>query len=189
MDETKAGVPVADDPASFSTFVQRHRPELLRAARRVAVDSAEAEDIVQDTLVALWRRWRRHPPNDPSAYAYRAVTLNAIKRQMRRRRTAMLEAAGDVPAAPAHAAEPLDPLELERALAVLPPAQQAVIRMRFYLGLSMAQISRNLSISSNTVASRCRYAMAALRKALSGSRHSAGAGKEGHHGQKRRTEG
>jgi RNA polymerase sigma-70 factor (ECF subfamily) len=64
------------------------------------------------------------------------------------------------------AAEPLDPLELERAIELLPPAQQTIVRMRYYLGLSLAQIGRSLSISSNTAASRCRYALAALRKTL-----------------------
>lgn len=173
-----AGDPAASDAASFAAFVQEHRPELVRAARRIAVDAAEAEDVVQDTLTALWRHWARRRPDDPPAYAFRAVTLNAIKRRMRRRRTAPLEAAGDVLDPAPAAAEPLDPLELERAIADLPPAQQVVIRMRYYLGFSLAQISRNLSISSNTAASRCRYALAALRKTLSGQK----AGKEADHG-------
>jgi RNA polymerase sigma-70 factor (ECF subfamily) len=179
-----AGSPANADAASFAAFVERHRAELVRAASRIAADSAEAEDVVQDTLMAIWRRWQRRPPDNPSAYAFRAVTLNAIKRRMRRRPTAPLEAVGDLPAAPASALEPLDAPELEAAIARLPPVQQTVIRMRFYLGLSMAQISRSLSISSNTAASRCRYALAALRKTLSGPRHSAKAGKEVHHGKR-----
>ncbi len=177
-----AGDPATSDAASFAAFVQEYRAGLVRVALRIAVDSAEAEDVVQDTLTALWRHWRGRQPRDPPAYAFRAVTLNAIKRRMRRQRTAPLEAAGDVPGPAPRAAEPLDPLELERAIAELPTAQQVVIRMRYYLGLSLAQISRNFSISSNTAASRCRYALAALRKALSGPRHSAGAGKEEDHG-------
>ena len=76
-----AGLPPAVDAASFAAFVQRHRAELVRAASRIAVDSAEAEDVVQDTLMAIWRRWQHRPPDDPSAYAFRAVTLNAIKRR------------------------------------------------------------------------------------------------------------
>ena len=176
-----AGDAATSDAASFAAFVQEHRAELVRAALRIAADSAEAEDVVQDTLTALWRHWPGRQPRDPPAYAFRAVTLNAIKRRMRRRRTAPLEAAGDVPGPAPPVAEPLDPLELERAIAALPPTQQVVIRMRYYLGLSLAQIGRNLSISSNTAASRCRYALAALRKALSGLRHSAGAGKEEDH--------
>jgi RNA polymerase sigma-70 factor (ECF subfamily) len=184
-----AGGPATDDAASFAAFAERHRAELVRAAGRIALDSAEAEDVVQDTLVALWRHWQRRRPNDPAAYAFRAVTLNAIKRRMRRRRAVPLEAAGDVAAAPPRPAEPLSPLELERAIARLPPAQQAVVRMRFYLGLSLAQIGRNLSISSNTAASRCRYALATLKKALSPRRQASEAGKEVEHGKQRGTAG
>jgi RNA polymerase sigma-70 factor (ECF subfamily) len=180
--------PAAVDRASFAAFVERHRAGLVRTAGRIAVDSAEAEDVVQDTLVAIWRRWQRRRPDNPAAYAFRAVTLNAIKRRMRRRRVVPLEAVGDL-AAPVRAAGPLDPLELERAIVRLPPAQQVVVRMRFYLGLSLAQIGRNLSISSNTAASRCRYALATLRKALSGPRRAVGPGKETHHGTERGTTG
>jgi RNA polymerase sigma factor (sigma-70 family) len=63
-------------------------------------------------------------------------------------------------------ADRLDALELERAVASLPPAQQVVIRLRFYLGLSFREIGANLSISTNTAASRARYALAGLRRRL-----------------------
>ena len=63
------------------------------------------------------------------------------------------------------AADRLDALELERAVASLPPAQ-VVIRLRFYLGLSFREIGNNLSISTNTAASRTRYALAGLRRRL-----------------------
>jgi RNA polymerase sigma-70 factor, ECF subfamily len=168
------------DSESFAAFVALHRADLVRAAERIARDSAEAEDVVQDTLVALWRHWQKHRPNDPAAYAFRAVSLNAIKRRMRRRRTAPLEAAGEAPAR--ETAAPLDSVELERAIARLPVAQQVVVRMRFYLGYSLAQISRSLSISSNTAASRCRYALATLRTSLKGQWHSTENRKETHHG-------
>jgi RNA polymerase sigma-70 factor (ECF subfamily) len=181
-----AGGCLARDRVDFTAFVERYRAELFRTASRIAVDSAEAEDVVQDTLVALWRRWQKRVPDNPSAYAFRAVTLNAIKRRTRRRSAAPLEAAGELPAPPPVAAVPIDPLELERAIARLPPAQQIVVRLRYYLGLSLAQIGRNLSISSNTAASRCRYALAALRNALSRPEHTAGPEKELDHGKRER---
>ena len=165
------------DSGNFADFVERHRAGLVQSARRIAVDAAEAEDVVQDTLLALWPRWHDHPPTDQAAYAFRAVTLNAIKRRMRRRKWTTLDAAAGIPAPP-----PIDPVELESIIARLPAAQQVVIRMRFYLGLSLVQIGRSLSISSNTAASRCRYALAEMRKTLDGRRRKTGAAKESNHG-------
>jgi RNA polymerase sigma-70 factor, ECF subfamily len=174
------------DSEGFAAFVALHRADLVRAAERIAGDRAEAEDVVQDTLVALWRHWQQRPPDDPAAYAFRAVSLNAVKRRMRRRQTAPLEAA-EATTVEQSPAVPLDSLELERAIARLPLAQQVVVRMRFYLGYSLAQISRSLSISSNTAASRCRYALAALRSSLKGQWHSTETGKGTEHGTETRT--
>ena len=169
------------DPEVFAAFVALHRADLVRAAERIVGDRAEAEDVVQDTLVALWRHWQDRRPDDPAAYAFRAVSLNAIKRRTRRRRTAPLEVAEAAPGREA-ASEPLDSLEFERAIAGLPVAQQVVVRMRFYLGYSLAQIGRSLSISSNTAASRCRYALATLRNSLKGQWHSTETRKDIDHG-------
>ena len=103
-------------------------------------------------------------PDDPSAYIFRAVSLNAIKWHTRRRHHVSLDAVGEMaqnadPAAP-------DPAAVEQAIARLPSKQQTVVRMRFYLGLSLKQIGKSLSISSNTAASRCRYDLSRLRSSL-----------------------
>ncbi|HTW94412.1 MAG TPA: sigma factor-like helix-turn-helix DNA-binding protein, partial [Tepidisphaeraceae bacterium] len=78
---------------------------------------------------------------------------------------APIEAAAEI-AAEQETTPDLDPLMLEQLLAELPPAQQAVLRTRFYLGLTFEQIGVSLSISANTAASRCRYALATLRRRL-----------------------
>lgn len=147
----------------FAEFVAAHRPEFVRVAYRVLRDPAEAEDVVQDTLANLWRQ--ADAPEDLAAYAFRAVRLNALKRRERRRSHQSLDEAPET-AATGRAELPVDPLAMERAISRLPPPQQAVVRMRYYLGLSLAEVARALSISSNTAASRCRYALATLRQSL-----------------------
>ena len=57
-----ARVPPTVDRASFAAFVERHWADLVRTAGRIAGDSAEAEDVVQDTLVAMWQRWHAGGP-------------------------------------------------------------------------------------------------------------------------------
>jgi len=72
----------------------------------------------------------------------------------------------------------LGPLELERAIAQLPLAQQTVVRLRYYVGMSFREVGQALSISASTAASRTRYALQRLRRSLlprdPQSRHSQG---------------
>ena len=77
----------------------------------------------------------------------------------------------DQPPDEAEADVGITPDELERALAGLPPTQQAVLRMKYYVGLTFREIGEALSISANTAASRCRYALATLRRTLRGTRN------------------
>ncbi len=154
----------SSDQESFSLLVREQRPMLVGLARRILVRPEEAEDVVQEVLLRVWRRWAKRAPDTPAAYLVRAVTLTAVKRRLRSRRHVPLDRIDPASLPPSIPA--IDPYELERVISRLPVSQQAVLRMRFYVGLSMAQISRDLRISYNTVASRCRYALAALRLAL-----------------------
>jgi RNA polymerase sigma-70 factor (ECF subfamily) len=110
------------------------------------------------------------------AYVFRAVELNALKRRARRVREARLgreavkaEGAAAGPEAPG---EGIDPLALEDALAGLPEEQRIVLRMKYYLGLTFREIAATLRISANTAASRARYALNVLRRALRSARRS-----------------
>jgi RNA polymerase sigma factor (sigma-70 family) len=159
----------SESPEDFDSFVARRRGDWVRVAMGILRNAADAEDVVQDTLINVWRHWQNASLQNPDGYIYRAVTLNALKRRSKRRETVALDSIADPVAA--QAPEPIDPMELERAIANLSPAQQVVVRTKFYVGLTFNQIGRNLSISSNTAASRCRYGLAALRKTLKGDHH------------------
>ena len=156
----------------FSLWLERERPALLRMAKSITRDEAEAEDVVQETSFAVWRRLQQGDIESPQSYLRRAVWVNAIKRRSRRRDWVPLEAEalarGGHPEPTAVQAPDLElaPWELEKALMDLPASQQAVIRLRYYGGLSFQETSEALSISINTAASRCRYALAALRLSI-----------------------
>ncbi|HEX4055697.1 MAG TPA: sigma-70 family RNA polymerase sigma factor [Tepidisphaeraceae bacterium] len=151
----------------FDSFVAARRSQWVRTAAGILRDPADAEDVVQDTLLSAWRRWESASLRNPEGYVSRAVTLNALKRRARRKRDAPLDLAGElIDGRPREPGPEMNPLELERAIAKLSPSQQAVIRTKFYVGMTFKQIGRSLSISSNTAASRCRYALGALRRIL-----------------------
>jgi RNA polymerase sigma-70 factor (ECF subfamily) len=140
-------------------WVERRRSQWVRMAYRILRDKDEAEDVVQETLMAVLRQQGNIRRLD--AYMFRAVDWNAVKRRARRRRVVSLDTLPEI-----RAEDRLEPIELEQAVAGLPPPQQTIIRLRFYMGLTFAEIGKNLSISINTAASRCRYALERMRKIL-----------------------
>jgi RNA polymerase sigma-70 factor (ECF subfamily) len=153
--------------AALALIAANRRGQLVDAARRIVEDDDEAEDVVQQTLTSVWSRLKRGRIDNLEAYVFRAVERNALKHRLRRR--------ADVPIDHVH--EPsadlidsdhqeLDPISLEKALIGLPITQQTVLRMKYYLGLTFREIGMALSISANTAASRCRYAIIALRRSL-----------------------
>jgi RNA polymerase sigma factor (sigma-70 family) len=145
----------------FDEFAEAIRPQLLRLVSPMLGGTHEAEDVVQEALLGLWQR--RGQVEDWAAYAARATWLNGLKRRGRKKDWIPLQdwdGASDAPA------PEMETWGLEQAIAGLPLAQQAVIRMRFYAGQSFREIGGALQISLHTAASRCRYAIQALRLAL-----------------------
>jgi RNA polymerase sigma-70 factor (ECF subfamily) len=194
--ERRKGMQPIDPHQNFEAWFLQQRPALMRMAASILKDASEAEDVVQDTALILWQKLAQGGIDNPTAYLRRAVWINALKRRSRRRDWTPLDAeslAKSGHAEPQALALPdlqLTAWELETALLDLPPAQQAVLRLRFYGGLSFEETSKALSISINTAASRCRYALATLRQALKPDSEpepetEPGPFKEPHHGKPR----
>lgn len=158
----------SDGHTHFEVLILDQRPKLVQAARKLLHDAGEAEDVVQETLTAVWKRLPEIPERKLGAYLFRAVRFNSLKRRARRKERVSLELVGEPSARPPgrEPEEMIGPFELERGLAGLPETQQAVLRLKYYVGLTFREIGEVLSISANTAASRCRYALTALRRAL-----------------------
>jgi RNA polymerase sigma-70 factor (sigma-E family) len=159
----------------FERFVDTCAGELLRTGYLIVWDMEEAEDLVQETLVRVARRWPRVRSMDqPVAYARRILVNLAIddtKRRLRRRREleppdgARLGAQADETATGMF--EAFDArAELLGALAVLPPRQRAVLVLRYFEDLSEAQTAQTLNCSVGTVKSTTSRGLARLRETL-----------------------
>ena len=154
-------------PQDFDDWYMAARPKLLRLAQSRLRDRAEAEDVVQETAVALWNQLQRQPIDNLDAYAARSVWQNSLRRLARRKDWATLDPEdGFEPSVPPDIEQAIDAWEMEEALAQLPLAQQAVLRLRFYAGHSFQETADALSIGLNTAASRVRYALQSLRTVL-----------------------
>ncbi len=155
------------DAVRFERLIAQDREALVAIANAVVRDPHEAEDIVQETIAAVWQRLPAIAPEKVTHYLYRAIRQNAKKRKSRRREHAALEGIVEAAQVEDRALGALvDPFDLDEAIGLLPLSQRNVIRMKYYFGMTFGQIGVSLSISSHTAASRCRYAIAKLKRLL-----------------------
>jgi RNA polymerase sigma-70 factor (sigma-E family) len=159
----------------FERFVTERTDQLLRTAYLMAWDLAEAEDLVQETLLQVARRWPRVRAMDhPAAYARKLLVNLAIDTaQKRARRSAELTAGGDADAKerPDHrAARDLDSVDTQTVLldglAGLPARQRAIIVLRYWEDLPEAEVAAILGCSTGTVKSTASRGLARLREQL-----------------------
>jgi RNA polymerase sigma-70 factor (sigma-E family) len=162
--------------AEFDEFVAASSDPLLRTAYLMVWDAAEAEDLVQECLLAVARRWPRVRKMDhPHAYARRILVnlaLDGSQRRMRHRQelvgdeTATLSAMPDEPSARVLNAVGVR-AELIAALGTLPPRQRAVLVLRYFEDLSELQAAELLGCSVGTVKSTASRGLTRLETALS----------------------
>jgi len=156
--------------ADFDRFVADSSDTLLRTAYLIVWDLGEAEDLVQETLLEVARRWPRiRRMERPLAYARRILVNRALSGSARRtRRRQELTAA--MPSEPAvvvdGAAEIGAADELMSALATLPPRQRAVLVLRYFLDLPEAEVAAALKCSLGTVKSTASRGLARLEQAM-----------------------
>ncbi len=156
--------------SDFDQFVAAHVDDLLRTAYLIAWDQAEAEDLVQECLFKVARRWSRVSTMDqPRAYARRIlINLATDGARGRARRRVELENAPSGQGEPS--GDPLAALDtrvdLIDALARLPPRQRAVLVLRYFNDLTETQAADLLGCSPGTVKSNASRGLARLREAL-----------------------
>ena len=155
--------------ADFDRFAAGSTDALLRTAYLIAWDLHEAEDLVQETLLEVARRWPRVRRMDhPAAYARRILVNRALRGESRRaRRRRELEAdAPPEPPAPNAVSAVDEHDELMSALAALPPRQRAVLVLRYFLDLPEAEVAAAMKCSLGTVKSTASRGLARLERAL-----------------------
>jgi RNA polymerase sigma-70 factor (sigma-E family) len=150
----------------FGEFVRAALPGLLRYGHALAGNPHDAADLVQSVLEKVGVRWHTlsRRADDPIAYIRKAMANAHVSRWRRTRKESLVAEPPDGDAAtPVYAVEN-EPLW--RALRALPTRQRAVIVLRYYDGLSEAEIAATLGVSQGTVKSQASKAMASLRLRL-----------------------
>lgn len=150
-------------PEDVAGFSRHCGLELLRFAYLLCGDRQRAEDLLQDVLLAMYRRFGDTLPlSNPVGYARRALANTNISRA---RRTSSREVVVDlIPDRPAtDAGDPAERDALWQALRRLPARQRTVLVLRFYADATDHDIANTLDCRPGTVRSLASRGLAALR--------------------------
>ena len=151
----------------FREFATARLGSLSQLAYLLTGDHHAAEDLLQDALVVVARRWRRvSQAANPMAYV-RQLVYHEFVSSWRRNRYRRAEVSSDqVPERPVgdESATVDRRVLLQRALRRLTPRQRAVVVLRFYEDLSEADAASVLNCSVGTVKSQTNYALRRLRE-------------------------
>lgn len=160
----------ADDEAEFRSFAASNMRALRRTAFLLCGDWHHADDVVQNVLTKLYSNWPKiqHREN-VGAYVRKMVVRATFER--RRRFSWHREVSFAQPPETPTADEPHveDCVVLLSALAKIPPRQRAVLTLRFWDDLDVAQTASILGCTEGTVKSQTARGLSALRALLADS--------------------
>jgi RNA polymerase sigma-70 factor (ECF subfamily) len=149
--------------------------KVMAVALKLLRDRAEAEDVVQETFLELWRRAADYDPSraSPATWAVvigRSRALDRLRARSSAARVVSAQASEPVSADPAP--QPVEVREeqrrVRRALSALPPEQREVIELAYFEGLVQSEIAARTGQPLGTVKTRVRLAMEKLETALGG---------------------
>ncbi len=153
----------------FAYFCPRVKAWMLRAGS----NPAAAEELAQETMLAVWQKARLFDPARAGASTWiftiaRNLRIDTVRRE--RHPSELMPDPAEEPDAPMQADRVLaisqQETRIRAALGLLPPEQADVIRKAFFEDKVHAEIETELGIPLGTVKSRLRLAMNRLRSVL-----------------------
>src|SRR5262245_46397831 len=156
------------DRAVIELYSQHYRA-LVRLAALLVRDTPTAEEVVQDSFVAMHGGWQRLRDTEKALAYLRQAVVNRSRSVLRHRTVVdknLQKAPPDMPSAEHGALVLLERSAVVAALRELPDRQREAIVLRYYADLSEAEIATAMGISRGAVKSHTARGMTALRTAL-----------------------
>ena len=160
------------DTGAFRSLFQTFWPKVCTMLLRQGADQETAEEIAQETMLAVWRKSHQFSSDRGSVSAWiygiaRNLRIDRLRRQAVWQRY-YEEFAGQERLQAVAAGMPSEPTgvligDIETALGRLPPEQLQVIQLSFIDGLTQSEIAARLKLPLGTVKSRMRLAFDKLR--------------------------
>jgi RNA polymerase sigma-70 factor (ECF subfamily) len=145
---------------AFERIAMPHLRSLLRVARRLTVESASAEDLVQETMLLAWRGFHGFQTGtNARAWLFR-ILFNAFYGQGRKAQRAPL------PVPTVVEAKLQEAVEIREALEALPLEQRTALLLCVVEGFTCREAAEILNVPIGTVMSRLSRARQELRNSL-----------------------
>ena len=166
-DVALAPIPVQwDGDQALTAMYGDHYRCLVRLACLLVQDVTTAEDVVQDSFVAMHTAWRRLRDSDRALAYLRQSVVNRSRPVRRHRALAGRKASqpgSGMPSAELGALPSLEHAAVVRALRSLPARQREALALKYYGNLSEAQVASAMGVSPGAVKRHVASAIAALR--------------------------
>lgn len=164
------------DAAAFQAFYDRTSAKLFGIILRILIERQEAEDVLQEVYVTVWRKAATFDPAraSPITWAATIARNRAIDRLRARpaRPMAPVEAAHDLaddgPAPDAGLVASQDARRLAQALGLLEPRHAAAIRACYFEGVTYDELAAREQVPVGTLKSWVRRGLIRMRSHLEG---------------------
>jgi len=158
----------SQDQVEFTLWLREKQSAFLRAARVICFDTQNAEDVLQEALADVYKRWskiREH--ENPDAYLMRVmVSKHADMRRKWLRKQQEKETSWDLAENIRDIADQTDDvtqrLLVQAALKTLSAAQRAVLVLIYEHGMVLREVAEVLEIPMGTAASHLARGKAAV---------------------------
>lgn len=167
----------ADDEEAIAELYDRFGSLVYRMAYQSMPTRADAEDVVQEVFVRLWRTAGRYDPKRAALVTWvmllaRRMMVDRLRRMRARVKPATLEEGWSPPSAEV---EPRSNLELDERFGAimeriekLPDLQKTVVKRAYLKGQTLKQIGTELDVPLGTIKSALSRALVRLRERSSG---------------------
>ena len=176
-DSTTLDLLTRESPEAFEAIYDRYGRLAYTVAMRVLSDEAAAEDVVQESFIAIWRRFLTYRPERGSIRTWicsivRNRAIDRLRGESGRLRyeLALDESRGE-PSLDDTWSQVVASLTRERvqqALRDLPVEQRQTVELAYWCGMSQSEISQTMRVPIGTVKGRIRLSLAKLRESLQG---------------------
>jgi RNA polymerase sigma-70 factor (sigma-E family) len=150
----------------FAEYASARMPALRRLAMLLCHDWHSADDLVQAAITKLYLSWSRANAADGIDSYVRTILIREFLHEQRKGWARRVTLADELPDRAAYQPDREATLDVQAALATLPPRQRAVLVLRYHCDLNVDQSAQVLGCSVGTVKSQTFKAMAALRRTL-----------------------